>query len=68
MLLHRLILASILASILVGGCTEIFPRGKGPGEPCVRSSECQTELSCRGGVCQDPGDASVSDGGSSDGG
>lgn len=43
------------------GCATT-PVLKGPGEPCTRSSECQSALTCASGVCRaEPGvDAAVS--------
>ena len=42
------------------GCAT-SPVLKGPGEPCTRTSECQSALTCTSGVCRaEPGvDASV---------
>ena len=44
---------------------------KGEGEPCTRSSECQSTLACRGGVCMregfDAGDPTLDAGGEDSG-
>jgi hypothetical protein len=32
---------------------------KHEGEPCTRTSECESALICGGGVCRVPGDAST---------
>jgi hypothetical protein len=52
-----------LFSVILGalGCAEDL-EGKGIGEPCTRTSQCERGLSCVAGACAEP-DAGVSDGG-----
>ncbi|MCB9597205.1 MAG: hypothetical protein H6719_31060 [Sandaracinaceae bacterium] len=53
------------------GCGYTPDPAKGEGEPCTRSTECQSDLTCSGGVCRRPGlDAgpSGSDAGANDAG
>jgi hypothetical protein len=46
------VLAAITVPLTMGntGCATT-PVLKGPGEPCTRTSECQSSLSCSSGVC-----------------
>lgn len=76
----RLVFAAICALALgfadSDGCGYVPDDLKGEGEPCTRSSECQTGLECRGGVCMTeadpdagaPGDAGVDAGPAGDAG
>ena len=36
---------------------------KGPGEPCTRDTECEEDLLCNGGMCEDPVDGGFDDSG-----
>ncbi len=51
----RIVLALVatlnLAMWQTGGCGYTPDPLKGEGEPCTRSDECQSTLTCRGGVC-----------------
>lgn len=62
----RMALVGLAASLLLqdpaaSGCG-FTETGRGPGEPCTRSAECQSWLECRGGVCMetDAGDFDAS--------
>lgn len=37
-------------------CGDPVGGAKGEGEPCTRTSECQLDLTCTGGVCRRAGD------------
>ncbi len=51
-----LVCLAVLASMMFqsDGCGYEPDPLKGVGEPCTRSTECQSDLSCRGGVCRAP--------------
>ena len=71
----RAVLAFVFTTTLAlwqsgGGCGYHPDPLKNEGEPCTRSDECRSSLTCRGGVCMRPEvDASVDpDAGPSDAG
>ena len=53
------LLASVMGLTLAmqssGGCGRVPDEPRGEGEPCTRTSECRSPLTCRGGVCMQPG-------------
>ncbi len=51
--------ASVFLSLGAGGGCSSSNALKREGEPCTRSSECETGLTCSGGTCRLAGDASV---------
>ncbi|MCA9605765.1 MAG: hypothetical protein KC619_09230 [Myxococcales bacterium] len=61
----RLALACVatlaLSLIQSRGCGYTPDPLKGEGEPCTRSSECESHLTCSGGVCRVVGDFDAGD-------
>jgi hypothetical protein len=62
--LHALAVIVIAISALFSlgaqsSCSGEVATRKHAGEPCTRTSECDTELVCGSGVCRMPSDASL---------
>jgi hypothetical protein len=60
-------LACAVLSSGSNGC-RLTSEGKGEGEPCTRTSECEDDLVCASGVCREASDAGSADAGSADAG
>ncbi|GAB4216907.1 MAG: hypothetical protein OHK0013_43930 [Sandaracinaceae bacterium] len=56
------VVATAVLSSGSNGC-RLTSEGKGEGEPCVRTSECEDDLVCASGVCREAGDAGAGDAG-----
>jgi hypothetical protein len=59
--------SSLVLSTGSNGC-RLSREGKGAGEPCTRTSECEDDLVCASGVCREVSDAGEGDAGASDAG
>jgi hypothetical protein len=54
-----IVVGGLLSLGMQSSCGGEVATPKHAGEPCTRTSECESTLVCGGGVCRLPGDAST---------